>query len=198
MLVGSAQSQVLNLTMGYSASGNITSVGQSVNGTNSPSFTNTYAYDAFDRLSSASSVCSSCAGGKLFETEQYTFDSLSRMVTRKFGSNSPLTISYGDSTHKDAPTSYNGTNYGYDADGNQTTRTTGTNTQAHTFDPENRVTQIISNTTSGPITTNYIYDANGARVLKVVNTRLDHDIACRKGCTFVAINKRVCLCYAHN
>ena len=71
----------------------------------------------------------------------------------------------------DAPTSYplNSTTYGYDAVGNQVTRTyTPTNkVQNRTFDPENRVVQIVSNT----YTTKFIYGPNGERVIKsVTNT----------------------------
>jgi RHS repeat-associated protein len=155
--------EVLNLTMGYYPNGNISQVQQTSSGTNNPSFTNTYTYDAFDRLKTASSVCGSCSGGKLFVYEEYQFDSLSRMSQRKLDQ-TWYSVAYNDPAHKDAPTGYNGATYGYDALGNQTSRTSSAGTQTRAFDPEGRITQVIS----GTYTTGFVYDANGARIIKSV------------------------------
>jgi RHS repeat-associated protein len=163
----------LNLTMGYSVDGNITSVAQSAGGTDSPTFNNTYTYDPFDRLKSAASAGTG-GSSSLFATEVYTFDGLSRMITRTVGSNVyPIGYSPNTGMPVDGPTSYNGMTYGYDAVGNQITRTTTLTSkgQTRTFDAENRLTKVISDTTStNSSVTEYIYGPNGERVIKTVQT----------------------------
>lgn len=178
VLVGSGgdQYEALDLTLDYSDNGNILSVNQSATGgSNNPTFTNSYTYDALDRLKTASS-----SGTTLFETETYTFDSLSRMATRKFGATAtPITIGYtsGPGSHIDAPTSYNGYSYTYDAVGNQTGRTISSQTQTRTFDAENRVTRIVSDT----YTTDMIYGPNGERVIKSVSASVGGSESVGKG-----------------
>ena len=150
MLAGNTPTEVLNLTLDYSDNGNITSVVQSSGGTNSPTFTNSYTYDAFDRLKTASSSATGSSPQSMFATEAYEFDSLSRMITRTVGSKVPDRVCHGQRLDVDVSTSYplNSTTYGYDAVGNQVTRTyTPTNkVQNRTFDPENRVVQIVLRT----------------------------------------------------
>jgi len=50
------------------------------------------------------------------------------------------TLTYGSSAHKHAVTAWNGNSYGYDANGNQTTRTIGGSTSTLAYDAENRLT----------------------------------------------------------
>ena len=166
--VSTSSQQVLNLSLDYAINGNITTVNQSATaGSNNPTFENTYTYDAFDRLKTASSYCAACTNSELFPDEEYTFDSLARMTYREI--NGTLnSIPYNDSAHKDAPTAYLNYSYTYDAVGNQTNRTisAGGGTQTRAFDPENRVTQVIS----GTYVTDYVYDANGARLFRNIST----------------------------
>jgi RHS repeat-associated protein len=160
--------EALNLTLGYSLDGNITSVAQSAGGTDSPTFNNTYTYDPFDRLKSAASVGTG-GSSSLFATEVYTFDGLSRMITRTVGSN-VYPVGYSSSP-VDGPTSYMSMTYGYDTVGNQITRTNTLTSkgQTRTFDAENRLTRVVSATTNSLIT-EYIYGPNGERVIKTFQT----------------------------
>ncbi|HYP20794.1 MAG TPA: hypothetical protein VEY08_12030, partial [Chloroflexia bacterium] len=147
----------LDLNLGYTADGNISSLKQLAGGTNSPVFTNTFGYDGFDRLRTATSSNSS-----IFPAESYSFDErLSRMASRTIAGTS-YSYTYGDPAHKDAPTAYRGNTYTYDAVGNQVTAPG----QTRTFDAENRLVRIVQGTT----TSEFVYDANGKRVLKSVTT----------------------------
>jgi RHS repeat-associated protein len=168
---GSGGSTVLDLTLGYTLNGNISSVTQGAIGTGNTTFQNTFEYDGLDRLKKATSTGTN-GNPYIFPEEEYTFDALDRMSQRKLAA-TPYPVEYNDSDHKDAPTGYNGQQYSYDADGNQTVRhTNSTNlNQTRHFDPENRVSQIISGTSSVNLTiTDFIYDANGQRLIKSVTT----------------------------
>lgn len=169
---GSGGITVLNLALGYTLNGNISSVTQSATDMGNVKFNNTYIYDGLDRLTSATSSNTS-GNTSIFPHEDYAFDTLGRTTDRTVGTGS-YTLSYDDAAHKDAVTLYKGQQYSYDLDGNQTARnTTATNlNQTRIFDPENRVSQIISGTTSttGPTITDFIYDANGQRLIKSVST----------------------------
>src|SRR5450756_2343853 len=100
----------------------ITNQGVTDAGTNNPTYTNTYQYDGFNRLTNAQSV----GGGllpPLFPTGSYDFDGIGRMTTRHIGTTTN-NYSYTNSAHIDAPTAYgsigNMNTYSYDAAGNQT------------------------------------------------------------------------------
>jgi hypothetical protein len=72
------------------------------------------------------------------------------------------TFTYKDSAYKHAVTVLGGTSYGYDANGNMTSRAS----DAFTYDYENRLIQVV---VSG-VTTHYVYNGDGARVKKVVGS----------------------------
>jgi RHS repeat-associated protein len=149
---------LLNLGIQYTANGNISQVTQSA-GNNADMFTNTYEYDGLDRLTHSA--------GTLYPEERYGFDDLGRMITRTVGINS-YAIGYTDTLHIDGPTTYHNNKYEYDTNGNQIKRTdnaTGA-VQTRYFDPENRLEKIVEGTT----TTEFVYDANGQRIIKIVTT----------------------------
>ena len=62
-----------------------------------------------------------------------------------------------------AATAYNGWTYGYDANGNMTTRTNGGQTYTLGYDAENRLTSV-----SGAATASFTYDGDGRQVLATV------------------------------
>ena len=148
---------LLDLNMGYTLNGNISSVSQNASGDpNNPTFTNSFAYDGLDRLRVVTST--------LFLNETYTFDTLGRMTSRTIGGTN-YTLAYSDTAHIDAPTYYSRTgSYGYDDNGNQTSGTVNGTSQTRSVDAENRVTQVVTGTT----TLTFVYDANGKRIVQTV------------------------------
>jgi RHS repeat-associated protein len=165
----------LDLNIAYYANGNISQIANQgitspVAWTN-PEFTVNYWYDGLDRLRRAQS--SMTGNYSMFPEEFYNFDSLGRMTERTLNSGTPARIFDYDtnsSAPKDGPDSYGNstvgyTTYGYDANGNQITRTQSGSTQTRTFDPEGRITTIVE----GNTTTTMIYDGNGQRIIKDVN-----------------------------
>lgn len=165
----------LDLNLTWSATGNLTEMRQtagSAGSTTNPTFTNTYTYDGLHRLLSATSTNGSTGAG-IFPTEQYTFDSTSRMKSRTIGGTThnytyPDVIIPEDGTgvYSDKPTAYRNYQYTYDAAGNQVTRTNTTNstTQTRTFDAENRLVKTVE----GGTTTEFVYDGDGKQLIKIV------------------------------
>ena len=84
-------------------------------------------------------------------------------------------MNYGSSAHKHAVTAWNGNSYGYDANGNQTTRTVGGSTSTLTYDAENRLTAV-----SGATSASFKYD--GACSEATYKSLYRHDLsAARRG-----------------
>ena len=129
---------------------------QTANDANNKTFSNSFTYDGLERLITATST----GTPPLFASESYSFDTLGRMTSRTVGG-TVRPYSY-DPAHIDAPTSYNGVSYTYDANGSQV----GTNAgQSRTFDPEGRLSSVSNGTGS---TSAFVYNANGSRILKAV------------------------------
>lgn len=161
---------LLDLNMTYESNGNVKTVSQNAVGANSPTFINTFNYDQKDRLVSATSAGTN-GNASLWPAESYTFDDIHRMRTRTIGgiaNTYTYPASSGTGSHPDAPTAYQGVTYQYDANGNQIARIKNGVTETRTFDPEGRMVKINDGTT----VTEYIYDANGQRLIKTVTTAL--------------------------
>jgi RHS repeat-associated protein len=108
-----------------------------------------FGYDDLDRLTSAG-----ITGGY---SQGWAYNPIGN-ITQFAGAN----YSYGDASHKHAVTQVGTTAYSYDANGNMTSR--GANT--FQYDPENRLTQVVS----GTVTTSYAYNGDGARVKQVAGS----------------------------
>jgi len=123
-----------------------------------------FQYDWLDRLIGAFTGDASCATYSATSTgpynHPYAYDSIGNIT-----SNAGNVYTYGDTAHKHAVTAALGNSYGYDANGNQTTRTISGVTYTFTYDYENHLTAV----SGGSISASFIYDADGNRVKGTVN-----------------------------
>ncbi len=129
-----------------------------------------YGYDTLYRLTSAAvglnnGTCSSSIGNGEYADETYTYGANNGTLASKTG---PGTLAYTENAHKHAVTLTDSNSYGYDANGNQTTRTIGIGgpTQTLTYDAENRLVTVKQGSTT--IAT-FVYDGDGARIKSTIN-----------------------------
>ena len=148
------------LTYSYDDGGNITAL---VDGHNSDQ-RQCFDYDYLDRLTSAFTGDASCTGytvsGSGPYTRTYRYDAIGNITD--FNGN-PYT--YG-SSRPHAVTAAHGNSYGYDGNGNQTSRTIGGTAYTVDFDYENRLTAVKQGSTT---LASFVYDAGGNRVKGTVN-----------------------------
>ena len=138
----------------YDKVGNIKSITDTLR-----SETTTFTYDDLDRLLSASIPGMYSQG--------WTYNSIGNILTRT--GVDAATFSYNDAAHKHAVTQVGSAYYCYDANGNlyksgATNSSCSSGGNALSYDTENHLTQVIS----GTVTTQYFYNADGARVKKIV------------------------------
>jgi hypothetical protein len=149
------QSTQQNLSYTYDNVGNITGILDSVANNATLSFT----YDSLNRLDT-----STYSTGYFDQpsNDNPEYDSTTGNLTTANGN----TLTYADSAHKHAVTaSSDGRTYGYDANGNMTTRNIGGVPNTLTYDAENRLVSYVG----GIITASFLYDADGNRVQGIVN-----------------------------
>jgi RHS repeat-associated protein len=128
--------------------------GWTASGSGTPTFSRSYTYDGINRLASMSSPAdpSGCTG--LSWTDDAWANRTGQTVTGGTCGQSSLTIN----------TSNHVTNsgFGYDNDGNMTT-----GTLPFQYDAEGRLTQFNNGPSNGGA--NYVYDANGRRIEKIIS-----------------------------
>ncbi len=147
----------------YDALGQITSITDAVH-----TATQQYKYDALNRLIYAQGS---------YGIKNYAYDSVGN-ITQKDG----LTYAYGEPNSRTdggkagphAVTSLSdGTTFKYDLNGNMVTIKKGVDTTTYLYDVQNRLIEIDTQKTNGPllVAAKYYYDGDGGRTKKVVNRR---------------------------
>ena len=91
--------------------------------------------------------------------ESYAYYTASRNLSSKAG----VTYIYGDANHKHAVTSFSNNTYGYDNNGNMTSRNIGGTVFTLAYDAENHLTGV-----SGDATATFVYDGDGKQVKATV------------------------------
>jgi RHS repeat-associated protein len=157
---GGQSANLLDLNVSYDSNGNITSLIDNVNSAQKQCF----GYDWLNRLTGAFTGDAGCSSfvnsGIGAYNHTYVYNAIGNIT-----SNAGNSYVYG-SGKPHAVTAAFGNVYGYDANGNQTSRTIGGVTYDFTFDYDNRITEVKQGaTTLG----SFVYDADGNRVLGTVN-----------------------------
>jgi RHS repeat-associated protein len=149
LAIGSLQ----NLTYAYDSVGNINTITDSIN-----SQTQSFGYDALDRLTSASASGESWQGAY---SETYSYDPATGNLQTKGG----VTLAYGDANHVHAVTG--GNSYQYDSNGSQITRTIGSDIFNLYYDAENRLVEVKKNSVT---IAQFTFDGDGKRVKSVIGS----------------------------
>ena len=146
-----------SLSYVYDDVGNV----QSITDTNAGGTqTQTFTYDALDRLSSA--VASGGTGGT-YSLQNYDYDTQGRLEI-----NGTVTNYYENTAHIHAVSKTStGNTYSYDQNGNQTSRKVGGITYTLIYDTESRLVQVKRGSN---IQATYNYDGDGNRVKTVVGS----------------------------
>jgi len=121
-----------------------------------------YTYDLLNRLDAASATG---GDGQGLYNENYDYDSQGNLW-KKGTVGSETVYTYMDSNHKHAVTHLGGAPmYGYDPNGNMTTRKVGATTYTQGWDAENRLVTVSGTGVSA----SFSYDGDGVRVKGTVN-----------------------------
>ncbi len=137
--------ELQKLSYTYDLAGNITGITDATNSNQ----TQTFGYDWLDRLTSAAT--SAVGVGQYSHT--YAYNAIGNLTS--YNGN---VYTYGSQPH--AVTGAFGNNYGYDANGSQTSRIIAGTPYTQTFDYDNRLVGVAGESVSA----SFLYDAEGNRV----------------------------------
>jgi RHS repeat-associated protein len=113
--------------------------------------TESYSYDGLDRLTSASCTLWS---------HTYSYNKVGNRTSKD-------SVTYTVNTVNEVTALSDGTSFTYDANGNRTQKTKGTDTRVYTYDYANRLTKVEENTS---ILGEYVYDGEGKRLQVTENS----------------------------
>ncbi len=136
----------------YDANGDVLTIQDYLDKTGQNPQTQTFTYDALDRLASAVAVNGT---NGTYALQNYTYNATTGNLESRAGVN----YTYGDSNHDHAVTQMGSDSYAYDANGNQITRNVSGSAYTLSYDAENRLTGV-----SGAATATFDYDGDGNRV----------------------------------
>jgi len=147
-----------NLSYTYDAVSNVLTIKDYLDKTGNNPQTQTFTYDALDRLTSAVAVNGT---NGLYALQSYTYDPNTGNLSIKAGVN----YTYANANH--AVTQMGSDTYSYDNNGNQINRNVSGSAYTLGYDAENRtknvqVARLIS--VSGSVTAAFVYDGDGNRV----------------------------------
>jgi len=145
--VEDGETPYLDLDYTYDGNSNITQV---ENGWRDINFdwhsqTESYSYDGLDRLLSASSASWS---------NTYSYDRAGNRMSKDG-------VTYTVNAVNEVTSLSDGTSFTYDANGNRTQKTTGSDTWEYTYDYANRLTKVEKNSV---VLEECVYDGNGQRI----------------------------------
>ncbi len=158
--VNSSSTLLYNYTYGYDLAGNDTKVIESYPSSFSAhNRTVTNTYDNDNRLTEEA-----VSGGT---TTTYVYDFANNRTSKAISGGATTTNTYNNLDQLiTAVTGGTTLTYAYDANGNRYTRGDGTYTDTYTYDFENRLIQLVKNTSGGAGTYAYTYDYRSRRILR--------------------------------
>ncbi len=146
-----------NMTYTYDKVGNVTSIVDY--NTAGGAQTQRFGYDSLSRMITATAT----GGNDGIYSQSFSYNEIGNLMTRD-----SYDYWYNNAAHRHAVASLStgGTpvnSYGYDPNGNQTTRTLNGSVSTLTYDHENRLTAV-----SGAASASFVYDGDGNRVKSVM------------------------------
>ena len=159
---------LLHYGYSYYDSGEIHAINDTLGGTQ------TFTYDGLGRLTMAGAV-----DGAAPYSQTYSYNPFNgRMDEMKEGAN-PYPKTYGDASHPNAVTAFQGNNYSYDANGNMTSRVEDGVTYTQNWNAANMLRRVSWTENGTAHTVTFGYDAQGVRVLRIhktVSAGVTHEI----------------------
>ncbi|MCL4868028.1 MAG: hypothetical protein KJ063_03590 [Anaerolineae bacterium] len=167
---GALYDSLPNFSYSYDKAGNI--LGQTIQLTSGVSDSQSYTYDALNRLKTASG--SGSISGVASYNHTYSYDKLGNLTSLGSGSydysswhtncGTPPSQPFPHAVRKVGSSDY----FCYDNNGNMITRKLGSTTYSQSYDVENRLTEVTANTNS--TVTQFSYDSQGQRTSSDVET----------------------------
>jgi RHS repeat-associated protein len=161
---------LLDIAYQYDDVGNITRLDDVMQG---QTISQQFMYDDLDRLTHASPIGTP---QDLNYSEQYLYNEIGNLTGRN-GQTYTYPASGPGSTRPHAATAISdGSQYGYDARGNMTSRTEDGITYSQAWNEENKLKQVTWSEGGQAYTTTFVYDGDSNRLLKIEKLPADQEI----------------------